>query len=143
MSKALRRLPIEVRHLDFAWVAFVVEGILAAARHLGMPFGTLSAVKAWRRSGALVRSIVRQVFKCPCGRYVDDFFGASRKGVVWHGERCTSFATTLLGLPCDTGKDDESLSSILILGAEVAIEWACKATRTNFSIGRNIDPIFS
>ena len=70
---------------------------------------------------------MRQVFLCPAGRYVDDFFGASKAGVVWHGGRCTTFVATLLGLPCDVGKDDESLSKILILGAEVAIDWACKS----------------
>ena len=58
-----------------------------------MPFGTVSAVYAWHRVGhALWYIVVVAVvgLLAPMGRYVDDFFGASKYGVSWTGGACLS-----------------------------------------------------
>eukprot|EP00972_Heterocapsa_arctica_P097744 14421070-Heterocapsa_arctica.AAC.1 len=59
ISRAFRRLPILASHLDLSWVVFLVAGCCMAAQHLGMPFGTISAVYAWHRTGALLLTAVR------------------------------------------------------------------------------------
>ena len=46
IGKAFRRLPIQETHLDLAWVVWLHFGSLVAAQHLGVPFGTTSAVHA-------------------------------------------------------------------------------------------------
>ena len=54
ISKAFRRIPIRVAHLDLSWVAFLFAGIAWAVQHVGMPFGSTAAVYAWHRMGAFL-----------------------------------------------------------------------------------------
>ena len=91
ISRAFRRLPILVAHLDVSWVVFVYAGNRLAAQHVGMPFGATSAVHAWHRAGAFLLTVVRRLCKAPAGRYVDDFFGVSKADVKIHGGRCLDF----------------------------------------------------
>ena len=51
VASAFRRVPISSMHLDLAWVVWASEGAVWVAQHLGMPFGTVSAVCAWHRVG--------------------------------------------------------------------------------------------
>ena len=60
-------------------------------------------------------------------RYVDDYFGASRSGVVWSGGKCLEIFCELLGFPTDPAKSDDHTLKLLILGAEVAVELARRA----------------
>ena len=79
ISRAFRRLAIAAEHLHLAWVVFLFHGVRWAAQHLAMPFGSISAVHAWHRTGAFLLAAVRRLALAPAARYVDDFFGASRK----------------------------------------------------------------
>ena len=54
---------------------------LYSAGNLGMPFGIVSAVYVWHRVGFALWYIVVGLL-APMGRYVDDYFGASKTGVV-------------------------------------------------------------
>ena len=96
------------------------------AQHLAMPFGTTSAVHAWHRTGAFLLAAVRRLCLAPSGRYVDDFFGASREGVYWTGGKCLDVIADLVGFPCKPEKSVEELGRIVVLGAQVAVSLAAR-----------------
>jgi len=121
VSKAFRRLPVQCAHLDLCWVAFLHQGICYAAQHVGMPFGATSSVYAWHRVGAFLLAVVQRLFKAPAARYVDDYFGASRKGVKCTAGVCLEVVANLCGFPIDPAKSDNGTLELLILGAEVAV----------------------
>ena len=85
ISSAFRRVPILSAHLDLAHVVWMYAGTLYSAGHLGMPFGTVSAVYAWYRVGFALWYTVVAGLLAPMGRYVEDYFGASKTGVVRTG----------------------------------------------------------
>ena len=99
-------------HLDMWWVAWMDEGVAWAAQHLGAPFGATSAVYAFHRFGSFLAAAVRRLGRAPLGRYVDDFFGASRIGVYWTGARMLSVLTELIGRPCDAAKNVDDAESM-------------------------------
>ena len=121
ISKAFRRLPVQISHLDMSWVVFLHAGIIWAVQHLGMPFGTTAAVYAWHRVGGFMGAVVQRLCKAPVARYVDDYFGASRSGVKYSGGKCLEIFADLLGFPTDPAKSDDHTLKLLILGAEVAV----------------------
>ena len=69
-----------------------------------MPFGATSSVYAWHRVGNLLTWILLIVAQAPVGRYVDDFFGASRDGVFWTGGRLLDILGLASGFPMDSGQ---------------------------------------
>ena len=121
ISSAFRRIPIRADHLDLAWVAWMSNNEIWISQHLGMPFGTVSAVYAWHRMGHALLLIVLALLKAPMGRYVDDFFGASREGLTCTGGYCLSVVAALVGLPTDDGKDADNTISMALLGAQVIV----------------------
>ena len=126
VASAFRRVPICVNHLDLAWVIWASGGQLWAAQHLGMPFGTVSAVYAWHRVGHALLFLVLKLFRAPLGRYVDDFFGASRSGVQFCGGTCLTIMAALIGFPMDEAKSASREIYMVVLGASVNIDWAKK-----------------
>ena len=126
VSSAFRRVPILARHIDRAWVVWMSENGCWVASHLGMPFGTVSAVYAWHHSGHALQSSVLVLCKAPLGRYVDDFFGASRVGVRFSGGVCLSILAALLGFPTDEAKTVEPVTYMVVLGAFVNLDWPRK-----------------
>ena len=124
ISKAFRRLPVKISHLDLTWVVFLHAGIVWAVQHLGMPFGTTAAVYAWHRIGGFMSALVQRLCKAPVARYVDDYFGASRSGVKYSGGKCLEIFADLLGFPTDPAKSDDHTLQLLILGAQVAVQLA-------------------
>ena len=130
VSSAFRRVPILAGHLDLSWVAWFDAGKFWIAQHLGMPFGTVSAVYAWHRLGHALLFIVVTLLKAPMGRYVDDYFGASRQGVEYTGGVCLTILAALVGLPTDEAKDAENLMKMVVLGATVIVDWPGKAMLT-------------
>ena len=121
ISSAFRRIPIRADHLDLAWVAWMANNELWISQHLGMPFGTVSAVYAWHRMGHALLFLVMALLKAPMGRYVDDFFGASRAGITCTGGYCLSVVAALVGLPTDDSKDADKTISMALLGAQVIV----------------------
>ena len=85
-------------------MVFCFQGELWVSVHYAVFFGATSAVYAWHRVGNFITYILRTLPKCPVGRYVDDFFGASRAGLYWHGGRMIDVSSALLGFPCDDSK---------------------------------------
>jgi len=124
ISQAFRRVAIAAEHLDLSWVVFVHRGLHFVAQHIGMPFGTVSAVYAWHRVGAMLLAVLRRICKAPAARYVDDYFGCSKKGVYWTGGRCLTVFGDLLGFPCQPGKNADDLLCMIVLGARVGVELA-------------------
>ena len=130
ISQAFRRVPIKSEHMQFAWTVWMHLGCLLVAQHTGMPFGTVSAVYAWHRVGFMLCHVVRVLFLCPAARYVDDFFGASRRGVRWNAGRVLAVICKLLGFPVDDDKSAEDDIRLVILGAECEIDWPRRQLRT-------------
>ena len=121
VSKAFRRCPILADHLDLAWIVFKARGQLWVAQHLGMPFGATSAVYAWHRVGNLLAWVVLKGAKAPLGRYVDDFFGASRVGVTWTAGRLLDILGLALGFPMDPAKQLDAAILMDVLGIEAEL----------------------
>jgi len=46
--------------------------------HYACPFGALSSVHGWERTGRLLTTLARKILHLPTDRYVDDLFGAER-----------------------------------------------------------------
>ena len=116
ISKAFRRLPVLSSHVQFAWVMWFHLNQLIAAPHYGMPFGVVASVVVWHRVGAWLARLVVGVTKCPLARYVDDYFGASAKGIYWTGGRVLSILTGLLGFDCDESKSVNDSLRMVVLG---------------------------
>lgn len=130
LRKAFRGCPIQAEDLDLTWVAWIHEGVRWVARHLGMPFGTTSAVYAFHRVGALLSSGVRRSAKAPLARYVDDFFGASRSGVYWTGGRLLKILASIIGRPCDDDKSVDDKNAMVVLGIKAEVDFANKVIQT-------------
>jgi len=121
LRKAFRGIPIMAEHLDLSWVVWRYKGTLYVSRHLGMPFGTTSAVYGFHRVGAFLAAVVKRMALAPTLRYVDDFFGASRQGVFWTAGKLLEVISDLVGRPCDPKKSEQDLSLMVVLGIEVAV----------------------
>ena len=72
-------------HLDLSWVVFAAEGLSWVLQHLGMLLGATSAVYAGHRFGNRLVWVILTYAGALLGRYVDDFFGASRSSIFWTG----------------------------------------------------------
>ena len=136
VSKAFRRCPIAVRHLDISWVVFMASECVWASQHLGMPFGATSAVYAWHRLGNLLAWVILTTARAPLGRYVDDFFGASVSGIRWSGGKLLDVLGLALGLPMDPGKSVDAAVLMDVLGIEVDLNWARKLVSTCVSVDK-------
>ena len=53
LRKAFRGVPIRADHLDLSWVVWMCFGVTWVSQHIGMPFGTTSAVYGFHRLGGL------------------------------------------------------------------------------------------
>ena len=104
VRKAFRKLPVDQSFKDLCWVVFLHNGVAWCSQHLGMPFGSVSAVYAWHRFGGFISWLLVNILKAPVARYVDDFFGASAYGVLCTGGVAATILTDLLGVPCDVEK---------------------------------------
>lgn len=131
VSKAFRRVPIRSSHLEFSWSVWSDQGVLWTAQHKGMPFGTVSAVYAWHRVGHMLRTLVLRIFKAPVARYVDDFFGASKLGVVYTGGWLLTVLAGLLGFPTDPEKDSDNAESMVVLGSLCRVDFRGRSLRTH------------
>ena len=87
-----------------------------------MTFGTLSAVAVFHRFGEFLCVPVRVEAKAPLGRYVDDYYGASRVGVELTGGVLLTLLAELVGRPTDPGKSEDGVLSMILLGARITVE---------------------
>ena len=126
IQKAFRRVPIATSYHDLCWVVFLHEGVAWASQHLGMPFGSVSAVYAWHRVGGFILWLLVRILKIPCARYVDDFFGASAAGIKCTGGVAAFILTELLGLPCDSAKSVDFSELMVVLGIQINLSFAEK-----------------
>jgi hypothetical protein len=136
ISSAFRRVPIFAEHLEFTWVAWLHAGRTWISQHLGMPFGTVSAVYAWHRIGHALLLLVIALFRAPTARYVDDYFGTSRDGVQYSGGVCLTILARLIGFPTDDAKSADDMIRLVVLGASVIVDWPGKACRTHIADGK-------
>jgi len=56
------------------------------------------------------------------GRYVDDYYGASRVGVELTGGVLLTLIAELVGRPTDQGKSEDGVLSMILLGARFTVE---------------------
>jgi len=120
VSKAFRRVPIRSEHLPWAFVVYLWRGIVMASGHVGMPFGSTSAVVSWHRMGELVAWFTRFWFRVVLGRYVDDFFGAHRPGLRWRCGLLLDVVLKFIGLPGDPKKAEDDKNPLVVLGVQLA-----------------------
>ena len=74
---------------------------------------------SWRRLG-----------RGPCGRYVDDFFGAGRHDIEFTSGVLLEIVTMLVGTRCDPQKAANFMFTMIVLGAEIMIDFATKSYST-------------
>ena len=84
-----------------------------------MLFGATSAVYAWHQFGNLLVWVILTSAGAPLGRYVDDFFGASRSGIFWTGGKLLDVLGLALGFPMDPEKSVDYSVLMDVLGIEV------------------------
>ena len=126
LRKAFRGCPIKADHHSLAFVVWLLDGLIWASGHKGMPFGTTSAVYAFHRLGEFLSWVCRKLARAPVGRYVDDFFGVARLGVVWTGGVILGILTDLFGRPVDHDKSVDHVTVMTLLGAEVMVDCEAK-----------------
>ena len=68
----------------------------------------------------------KKILKVPVARYVDDFFGASAKGIRCTGGVAVSILSDLLGIPCDIDKAVDYGSLMVVLGIQLNIDFSRK-----------------
>ena len=68
----------------------------------------------WHRVGFFLLLIV--LVQAPERRYVDNFFGASRKGARLTGGVILSMLTSVHGFPCDNFKNADYAAAMKVLG---------------------------
>ena len=123
VHKAFRRLVVKPEHAEFAWSVFPYADQVWVVQHFGMPFRAVSSNQAWHRVGSFIRFLVRRIFLTPVNRFVDDFFGASRRGVQKNGGWIMSQLCTLLGLALDEEKSEDLMTSMVVLGSRIQVIW--------------------
>ena len=79
IDSAFRRIPIQPSHRRYARVVMQASGVVHAATHLTMMFGSIASVHAWHRVACLLRAIARRMLKIPVLLYVDDYFSIDRE----------------------------------------------------------------
>ena len=134
VSQAFRRVPIKADQLEFAWGVWAHQGVLWVAQHLATQFGTIGAVYSWHRVGYLLKLLIARLFLVPASRYVDDFFGANRAGVALTGGVVLSILASLLGFPCDEGKDSDHSTAMTVLGALRTLSFADRVLFTRVDL---------
>ena len=102
--------------------------------HLALPFGGVGSGYGWHEMGHFIATAVRRLAKAPCGRYVDDFFGAVKHGVEWTAGIMLDVLCSLLGTRCDPQKAADHMFALIVLGAEVILSfvsrsYACRHAR--------------
>ena len=120
ITSAFRRIPIQEDHLDLSFVVFMVDMVVWLAHHVGMPFGTTSAVHSWHRVGSLLSTIARRFFRAPAAKFVDDYFGASVAGVRLTGGHCLDILGSIVGFPTKDVKSVSFASTLQLLGLILA-----------------------
>ena len=90
-------------------------------QHVAMLSGTTSAVHSWHRAGTFLLAAIRHLCFAPALRFVDDYFGISKRGVAFSGGLCMDVLSNLVGLPCKPDKSVDAALSMVLLGAQVAI----------------------
>ena len=85
-------------------------------------FGATAANAAWHRLGSFISYYIVIKFKVFLLRYVDDYFGASRHGVMITGGTLLTDILELLGLCTDPTKDNDDTLSLPVLGSLVTVD---------------------
>ena len=117
---------------------FAAEGRRWAEQHLGRPLGVTSAIYARPPVDNRLSWTVRVAALAPLARYVDDFLGASRQGVVWTAGRLLDILTVALGFPVDPEKSADDADTLLVLGFQVKWSWARRLVRTRFHLAATV-----
>ncbi len=107
LKSAFRKIPLCQEHAWCSWSAWSAGGKLWLSRHLAAPFGwVLSCFSSRGFGGFLVQMLIRLLW-IPCSRYVDDFLGCSKAGLVFAGGKCMDVMLGLCGLALDAKKSED------------------------------------
>ena len=96
-------------------------GVLWVCQQFGMPFGAVASVMAWHRVGNFLTCVARRRLRLIVGRYVDDWFGASRSGLRCSPAYCMAALMRLTGFDDDPVKTVDRALRYVVLGAQVSI----------------------
>ena len=123
IDAAYRRIPILPEHRWLLWVAILFTGQVYVAGHNVAPFGSVAAVHAWDRIGALLHHVAVTLLHMPVCRYVDDLFAPDRAECVDHGMACFARITRcLLGFTSVAQEKLQHGSTLVVLGVAVSID---------------------
>ena len=106
------------------WGSVCGRRTLRVSQHLRMNCGVTSAVYAGHRFGNLLAWVILTSARAPLGRYVDDFFGASRSGIFWTGGKLLDVLGLALGFPMDPEKSVDYSFLMGAFGIEVNLQSA-------------------
>ena len=123
IDAAFRRVPIKEDDRWAAWVAFLLDGKVLTARHIGLMFGSVGSVHGWGRVGALIRHVAREWLMLPVLRYVDDYFSTEGEATAAHALSCFArLVRTMLGGDALAEAKTECGRPLTILGIQVDVE---------------------
>ena len=124
-SGAYNSLPLNAESLPFAQVAFCFDGTTRLFQSHRCPFGAVSSVRQWVRTGSFVQNCL-SFLNLPCAIYVDDL------GFIWperFAERASRLVKRLisgvLGWELDPLKANPYSCAMTHLGVAISLENDC------------------
>ena len=135
---AYRILPLRKEELDLFRILVMTPTGPRCWDQKAFPFGAVSAVHAWNRTGEALSHIMRQIFLIPVLRYVDDVRGAdgAPSALDAHNVLCRVM-DEVIGLPRKVSKSTPPSSSMVDLGARLSI------TPEGFTVKPDADKLVS
>lgn len=122
IDSAFRRVPLRKDHRWAAAIVYMYDGKAWVSVHKACPFGAMSAVHNWERTGALLATLARRVLKIAVLRYVDDFFAPERRDSMKHALECLGRLVCLvMGKTAIAAKKLEAGIALVVLGLHISI----------------------
>ena len=104
-----------------------------------MPFGSVGSVHAFHRVANVLVATMRQLLYILGGKYVDDFFGMTKKGQNISGATMLETLAAALGFPVDKRKSSYFEERMSILGCCVTLSWLRWSINVSMIRKRNSD----
>ena len=96
-------------------------------------FGAVSFVWNFHRVGNWLLRFLRTKAVLPALKYVDDFFGVSRRGLRFAPTDVMSIIFSAFGLELDGRKSECFQSALVVLGAKVVVSWMKRSVAFSLS----------
>ena len=121
VASAYRKVPIRPAHHQYSASVFSYAGDAWLSLHYVCAFGAVSSVWNFHRVGNWLLRFLRTKALLPVLKYVDDFFGVSRRGLRFAPTDVMSVIFCAFGLELDGRKSECFQSALVVLGAKVVV----------------------